>query len=211
MPLRFPGPWRGLSIGLFGGSFNPAHEGHAHVAETALKRLGLDRVWWLVARGNPLKERTGAFQARLASARRMTDHPRMHVSTLEHQIGVNYTLDLLDALQPRMPGARLVWIMGADNLAGFHHWGGWAEIAGRIPIAIVARPGAGQRAALSKFAQRFAASRLPERQARALPFASPPAWTLLHAPWHPASSTALRRRARARNPFRLPAGPEPEH
>lgn len=205
MTLKLPGPYRGLSIGLFGGSFNPAHEGHFHVAETALRRLRLDHVWWLVARGNPLKERHGVFEARLASARRLAGgHPHMQVSTLEDDLGVHYTRELLTALLPRTPGARFVWIMGADNLAGFHRWDGWDEIAVRIPIAIVARPGASPKAGLSKFAQRYGSARLPEHSATALPFARPPAWTVLIAPWHPASSTALRRHARARNPFRGP-------
>ena len=203
MTLKLPGPHAGLSIGLFGGSFNPAHEGHFHVAETALRRLQLDHVWWLVARGNPLKERHGVFEARIASARRLVNgHPRMLVTALEEELGVHYTRDLLAALQPRAPGARFVWIIGADNLAGFHRWAGWDEIAAWIPIAVVSRPGAGPKAGLSKFARRFAGARVADHGAPALPFADPPAWTVLTAPWHPASSTALRRRARARNPFR---------
>lgn len=200
-----PGPTRGLRIGLFGGSFNPAHEGHLHVAETALKRLQLDCVWWLVAGGNPLKETHGVFEARLASARRMARGPAMRVTSLERTLGVRYTADLLEKLLPRAPEARFVWIMGADNLAHFHLWDRWDEIATRLPIAVIGRPGASRKAGLSKFARRFGEARLPEYIAPALPFCTPPAWTYLTAPWHPASSTALRRQAAARNPFRRPA------
>ncbi|MCI4645773.1 MAG: nicotinate-nucleotide adenylyltransferase [Hyphomonadaceae bacterium] len=199
---HLPGPTRGLRIGLFGGSFNPAHEGHLHVAETALHRLQLDAVWWLVAGGNPLKETHGVFEARLASARRLARGPNMRVTSLERTLGVRYTADLLEKLLPRARGARFVWIMGADNLGHFHRWGRWDEIACRMPIAVVGRPGASPKAGLSKFARRFAAARLPEHAAPALPFADAPAWTYLTAPWHTASSTALRRRAAARNPFR---------
>jgi nicotinate-nucleotide adenylyltransferase len=197
-----PGPHRGLRIGLFGGSFNPAHGGHLHVAETALRHLRLDAVWWLVAGGNPLKEEHGVFEARLASARRMAAHPAMRVTGIERDLGVRYTSDLLDLLLPRLPGARLVWIMGADNLGAFHRWGRWEEIAGRLPIAVVARPGASPRAGLSKFARRFSGHRLPAHAATALAASTPPAWVYLPAPLHRVSSTALRQQARHRNPFR---------
>lgn len=197
-----PGPWRGLRVGLFGGSFNPAHEGHRHVADTALTRLQLDWVWWIVARGNPLKESHGVHAARTASARRMANHPRMRVATLETDLGLTYTRDVLALLDSRCPAAQFVWIMGADNLAGFHHWAGWREIASRVPLAVVSRPDAGPAARLGRFASTFAAARWPEAQAAALADAAPPAWTVLHAPLHPASSTRIRSRARARNPFR---------
>lgn len=197
-----PGPTRGLRIGLFGGSFNPAHEGHLHVAETALKRLQLDAVWWLVAGGNPLKESHGVYEARLASARRLAHGPAMRVTSLERTLGVRYTADLLEKLLPRASGAHFVWVMGADNLAHFHRWGRWDEIAKRLPIAVVGRPGAFPKAGLSKFARRFASARLPEQAAAALPLCDPPAWTYLTAPWNTASSTAIRRKAAARNPFR---------
>jgi len=199
---RLPGPHRGLRIGLFGGSFNPAHSGHRHVAETALKRLRLDAVWWLVAGGNPLKENHGAFEARLASARRIARHPAMRVTGIERALGVRYTSHLLEKLLPRLGSADLVWIMGADNLGGFHRWGRWADIACRLPIAVVARPGESPKAGLSKFARRFAHSRLPESAAVSLAGRSAPAWVYLTAPLDRASSTALRSRAKSRNPFR---------
>lgn len=214
MTLRLPGPFRGLRIGLFGGSFNPAHDGHAHVAETALERLGLDWVWWLPARGNPLKDGQENFGARMASAARLANrHPRMRVSDLEAQLATNYTLDTLCQLLPRLPGTRPVWIMGADSLAHFHRWGGWQDIALRIPIAIVARPGIGLKARRSVFARTFAGVRLPETSAGTLADRLPPAWVYLSAPWNHASSTALRARARLRNPFRTdrtsPETPKP--
>ncbi|MEO0817443.1 MAG: nicotinate-nucleotide adenylyltransferase [Pseudomonadota bacterium] len=197
-----PGPHKGLRIGLFGGSFNPAHSGHYHVAETALRRLQLDCVWWLVAGGNPLKENHGVFEARVASAKRVATHPAMRVTGIERDLGVRYTSDLLDRLLPRLKSAQLVWIMGADNLANFHRWGRWDEIAQRLPIAVVARPGASPKAGLSKFATRFALGRYSGRAARALALSPAPAWIYLNAPLEPVSSTALRRKAARRNPFR---------
>ncbi|MEL6567827.1 MAG: nicotinate-nucleotide adenylyltransferase [Pseudomonadota bacterium] len=197
-----PGPHKGLRIGLFGGSFNPAHSGHYHVAETALRRLQLDCVWWLVAGGNPLKENHGVFEARVASAKRVATHPAMRVTGIERDLGVRYTSDLLDRLLPRLKSAQLVWIMGADNLANFHRWGRWDEIAQRLPIAVVARPGASPKAGLSKFATRFAQGRHSAQAGRALALSPAPAWVYLNAPLEPVSSTALRRKAARRNPFR---------
>lgn len=200
-PVKLPGPSAGLKIGLFGGSFNPAHEGHLHVAETAMRRMNLDWVWWLVARGNPLKESHGSFDERLASAARLAQHPRMIISDIETRLGVNYTRDLLRHLKNRAPSAHFVWIMGADNLTGFHRWGGWQEIAEQVPICVIARPGAGPSARLSRFATTFSPARHDSSSATRLPLAHPPAWAYLTAPWHQASSTALRRSASARNPF----------
>ncbi|MEM9738767.1 MAG: nicotinate-nucleotide adenylyltransferase [Pseudomonadota bacterium] len=197
-----PGPYKGLRIGLFGGSFNPAHGGHYHVAETALRCLGLDAVWWLVAGGNPLKEEHGVFEARLASARRVASHPAMRVTGIERDLGVRYTSDLLGRLLPRLKGAHLVWVMGADNLRGFHKWGRWEDIAHCLPIVVIARPGASPQAGLSKFARRFAHARLSSGAARALPGSFAPAWIHLNAPFEPVSSTSLRRKAERRNPFR---------
>lgn len=204
-PFHLPGPSRGLNIGLFGGSFNPAHEGHLHVAETAMRRMGLDWVWWVVARGNPLKESHGSYEARLSSAKRLAAHPRMRVTDIEARLGVNYTLDLLHGVKARAPDTRFVWIMGADNLSGFHRWGGWRRIAEQVPICIVARPGAGPSSRLSRFAATFSESRYDTSDAKLLPFAEAPAWTYLNAPWNPVSSTALRRAAHSRNPFRTGA------
>tara|TARA_R110000764_G_scaffold70179_2_gene145091 strand:- start:838 stop:1431 length:594 start_codon:yes stop_codon:yes gene_type:complete len=190
--LTLPGPTRGLRIGLFGGSFNPAHSGHLHVAETAMKRLQLDWVWWIVARGNPLKTAHGDFAERLASARAVAHHPRMLVTDIEARLGLTYTSDTLAAIVARAPEAHFVWLMGADNLAGFHHWQNWQGIAHTLPIAVIARPGVGAGARNSPFARRFAKSRIPSAAARTLATTPPPAWTYLTAPLDPSSSTALR-------------------
>jgi nicotinate-nucleotide adenylyltransferase len=190
--LTLPGPTRGLRIGLFGGSFNPAHSGHLHVAETAMKRLQLDWVWWIVARGNPLKTAHGDFAERLASARAVAHSPRMIVTDIEARLSLTYTSDTLAAIVARAPEARFVWLMGADNLAGFHHWQDWQGIAHTLPIAVIARPGIGPDARNSPFARRFAKNRIPGTAARTLASTPPPAWTYLTAPLDPSSSTALR-------------------
>ncbi len=188
---RLPGHAAGQRIGLLGGSFNPAHDGHLHVAETALRRLRLDGVWWIVARGNPLKSEHGSFDDRLASARTVACTPGMHVTDIERQLGLTYTVDTLAALQAAEPEAHFVWLMGADSAANFHLWKDWQTIAARVPIAIVSRPGTRVSAALP-FVKRFAEARLPERDARALPGHAAPAWVYLRAPGNTQSSTALR-------------------
>lgn len=183
----------GMRVGLFGGSFDPAHEGHAHVAETAMRRLGLDRVVWLVSPGNPLKPWAPAeLDRRMASARRMAQGRRMQVSDAEARLGVRYTIDTLRALKARYPGVRFVWIMGADSLAGFHRWRGWTELMQEAPMAIIARPGSAIRSRLAPAARRFAHVRLPSGSAKGLARTRPPVWTFLRAPWNYASSTALR-------------------
>ena len=183
----------GMRVGLFGGSFDPAHEGHAHVAETALKRLGLDRVIWLVSPGNPLKPRAPAdLQRRLASAGAMAKGPRMVVSDAESRLGVRYTIDTVRALKARYPGVRFIWVMGADSLKDLHRWRGWTQLMAEIPMAIVARPGSAVRSRLAPAARRYAHARLPAGAARRLPASAPPSWTFLTAPWSYASSTALR-------------------
>lgn len=140
-----PGPVAdGLKIGLLGGSFNPAHAGHLYVAETALKRLGLDYVWFLVAPQNPLKPSRGMlpFEKRLASARALAGrHPRLKVTDLEQKIGSRYTIDTIRALNARFPRVAFVWLMGSDNLTQFHRWRHWEEIVERLPVAVVLRPG----------------------------------------------------------------------
>lgn len=188
-----------MRVGLLGGSFNPAHEGHAHVAETALARLGLDRVIWLVSPQNPLKDprQTASLKTRMASARAMARGPRMIVSDVETRLGVRYTLDTIRILKKRHPGVRFVWVMGADNLAGFHKWRGWVQIAHEVPIVVVSRPWAGLKSRFSPAARRFAAARRPSSRSRRLPYARPPAWSYLRGPLNFNSSTALRERSRA--------------
>lgn len=185
----------GMCVGLLGGSFDPAHEGHAHVAETALLRLGLDRVIWLVSPQNPLKADSAPLEHRLASARRVaaSGGPRMIVSDLESRMGTRFTIDTVRVLQARFPGVRFVWLMGGDNLAQFHRWRGWTDLFRALPIAVVARPTALLAGRFAPAARRFSGARLPDRAALRLAAAAPPAWAYLPAPLNPTSSTAIRR------------------
>ena len=154
-----------MKVGLYGGSFNPAHEGHAHVAETARQRLGLDRVIWLVAPQNPLKSsaETQPLDARLAGVRALARDRGMIVSDVEARLGTRYTLDTVLALKARFPGVRFVWIMGADSLAGFHRWRGWTQIMRALPVAVVSRPWISLKSRSSPAARRFAAMRARRR------------------------------------------------
>ena len=159
----------------------------------ALKAFGLDRVWWLVSPGNPLKPDAPADLARrLAAARAIMAHPRVEVTDLEARLGTRYTAATLEALKARWPGVRFVWLMGADNLAGFHRWQRWDEIMRLVPVGVLARPGDQLRAGLSPAARRFARWRLPQHEARALPFRDPPAWTLVSGRMLDLSSSELR-------------------
>jgi len=191
---------RGMRVGLFGGSFNPAHEGHAHVAETALKRLGLDKVIWLVSPQNPLKSavESASLAARMASARSLARGPRMIVSDVESRAGSRYTIDILRMLKQRWPGVRFVWVMGGDNLNSLHGWRGWADILREMPVAVVARPGAELKSRSSPAARRFAFARRSSREAPRLGRQTAPAWLYLRAPFNFASSTALRTRLKAK-------------
>ena len=188
----------GLRVGLYGGSFDPAHAGHLHVALTAYRRLRLDRVWWMVSPGNPLKDRSGlqSVDGRIAAARAVARHPAMVVTGFEANLGTHYTLDTLGILVTRCPGVRFVWIMGADSLASFSRWHGWRELAGLLPMAIVDRPGWTMRAARSRAGHALAPFRVPESAAPVLASLRPPAWTFLTGPRSDLSSTSLRDRAR---------------
>ncbi|MBX9575209.1 MAG: nicotinate-nucleotide adenylyltransferase [Caulobacteraceae bacterium] len=187
----------GMRVGLFGGSFNPAHDGHAHVAETALSRLELDRVVWLVSPQNPLKDarETASLVDRMASARSQARGPAMIVSDAETRMGTRWTIDTLRALQARHPGVRFVWLMGSDNLESFDSWRGWTDIMRAVPMAVVARPGSLLESRSAPAARRFAFARVSSRKARLLPEMAAPAWTYIRAPLNPKSSTAIRRQA----------------
>jgi len=169
-----PQAYRGMRIGLFGGSFDPAHEGHRHVAATALKRLGLDRVWWLVSPQNPLKAKSSPFETRLRSATAMAEGPRMLVTDLERRFSCAYTYQTLRKLRRMYPGVAFFLIMGADNLASFRRWKNWREVAATVPVAVVSRPGAGPSGRLN----------------------APKDWLFFTARHHPHSSTALRGNSR---------------
>jgi nicotinate-nucleotide adenylyltransferase len=184
----------GMRIGLLGGSFNPPHLAHRAISLFAIKRLKLDRVWWLVTPGNPLKDR-GALrdlEARAEAARQMADDPRIDVSCLEAVIGTRYTVDTITYLCRRVSGARLVWIMGADNLAQFHRWQDWRRIASQVPMAVVDRPPQSFRAMTAPAAQALARYRLPEHQAAQLADQRAPAWVFLTGLKLTLSSTGLR-------------------
>jgi nicotinate-nucleotide adenylyltransferase len=140
--IKPPGPIAdGMHIGLLGGSFNPAHDGHLYVSEIARKALKLDYVWWLVSPGNPLKSEPAPLELRMARARNAAQAPRIRVTDIERRLGTRYTIDTVMALQRRFPDVRFTWLMGSDNLEQFAHWRRWRDIAARIPIAVVRRPG----------------------------------------------------------------------
>jgi len=194
MPPRFPHAAPGQVVGLFGGSFDPPHAGHVHLSHEALKRLSLDRLWWLVTPGNPLKSRPPApLPARLGAARRLLADPRVHVTDIEVHLGTRATADTLAALTRLYPGVRFVWLMGADNMAGFHRWDRWRAILRMVPVAVFARPGQRLPALTSRMARVFARARLPARAARRIGSAAPPAWVYLDIPMRRISSTELRR------------------
>lgn len=176
-----------------GGSFDPPHAGHAHITREALKRIGLDRIWWLVSPGNPLKADGPAPMARrLEAARSVIEHPKVVVTDIEARLGTRYTAQTLRALRRLYPGVRFVWIMGADNLAGFHHWQNWRDIIETVPIAVMARPGTrlSARTSPAAIAYRYAQLRAPA--AALLATLKAPAWCLLNVPMVDQSSTELR-------------------
>ncbi|WP_371284592.1 nicotinate-nucleotide adenylyltransferase [Albidovulum sp.] len=186
---------RGQAIGLLGGSFDPAHEGHAHITREALKRFGLARVWWLVSPGNPLKATGPAPMAdRIAHARRVIDDPRVVVTDIEARLGTRYTAETLRRLKALYPAVRFVWLMGADNLAQFDRWQDWEWIMCNVPIGIFARPGTRLAARGSRAADEFARYRVAASDARLLPGLVPPAWCFLDVPMRTQSSSAIRAR-----------------
>ena len=193
-----PNAWgdrRRVRVGLLGGSFNPAHEGHRHIAMASLRMLGLDEVWLMVSPQNPLKSVAGMAPLgdRLASARAMAaPHPRLKTCALESRWGTQYTADSLAMLRVRFPRSHFVWLMGADNLAQFQRWARWDRIFKSVPVAILARGPYSAHTLASKPAQRFKHRRSGAEGARSLSAKPPPAWVFLHIRRHPASSTAIR-------------------
>lgn len=191
----------GMRVGLFGGSFNPPHEGHAHVAETAKRRLNLDRVVWLVSPQNPLKSgrETADLAERMALTRELAAGPGMIVSDLESRLGSAYTIDTIRSLKTRFPGVHFVWIMGADSLSTFHRWRGWTQIMREVPVAVVSRPWISLKSRFSPAARRFAHARRSPLEAPILPLLKPPAWVFLFGRFNFQSSTALRERLHSPN------------
>jgi len=195
MGLGLPYALPGQVIGLLGGSFDPAHAGHVHITREALKRFGLDRVWWLVTPGNPLKAHGPAsLETRLSYARSVMQHPRVNVTDIEAQLGTRYTAETIAALQTRYPGVHFVWLMGADNLAQFHRWERWREIIERVPLGVLARPGDRIPARTSKVAQLYSQYRVRKRDAFGLGFCAAPAWSFVNIPMQRISSSEIRKR-----------------
>lgn len=192
MPYAPPGQ----VVGLLGGSFDPAHPGHVAITRAALTVFGLDRVWWLVSPGNPLKAHGPApMDDRIARARALLGgDPRVVVTGIEAQIGTRYTAETLKRLQRLYPRVRFVWLMGADNLAQLHLWQDWTDILARVPVGVLARPGARISARMSVAARSYRWARLGQHQVRRLPFAAPPAWIFVNLPLSEASSSAIRAR-----------------
>jgi len=190
MPPHAPG----MRIGLFGGTFDPVHAAHRSACLLALKRLGLDRVWWLVTPGNPLKDTRGLapLAERVIAARTLAHHPRLDVTDIEAKIGTRYSYETIAYLVRRCPHVHFVWIMGADNLRSFHRWQRWRDIAALVPIVVVDRLGPSLYATASAAGQALARVRIRESAAKTLPQRKPPAWVYLHGLKSPLSSTALR-------------------
>lgn len=193
MRFDYPLTGPGQVVGLLGGSFDPAHEGHAHITREALKRFGLDRVWWLVSPGNPLKPKGPApLERRMARARLVMDHPRVDVTDIEARLGTRYTAETLARLRALYPDVRFVWLMGADNLAQFHLWQDWRAIMETVPVGVLARPGQRISARMSRASALYARYRIPGSQSQLLAQAKAPAWCFVNVAMTDASSTAIR-------------------
>jgi nicotinate-nucleotide adenylyltransferase len=191
LPIARPG----MRVGLLGGSFDPAHEGHVHITEMALRRFGLDRVWWLVSPGNPLKAHGPApLPQRIAQAQRIVHDPRVVITGIEAQLGTRMTRDTIAALQRLYHHVHFVWLMGADNMVQFDRWDSWREIAARVPIGVIARPGWRMPARFSRAARILWRDRQPEAQARQLADMPPPAWVMINVALNKQSSSAIRQR-----------------
>jgi nicotinate-nucleotide adenylyltransferase len=194
--LGLPPHMAGQKIGLYGGSFNPAHTGHRQASLLALRRLGLDQIWWLVTPANPLKDADNLppQAERMYQAAKVASHPRIVISGAETVFRTRYTADLIRNLKRCAPNVSFVWIMGADNLGQLHRWENWREIAKRVPLAVVNRPGHLLAPLSARAAQALRGYRVDEGDAQALARRAPPAWLFLTGPRTPVSSTTLRER-----------------
>jgi len=193
MRSGFPIARPGEVIGLLGGSFDPAHRGHVHITQEALRRFGLSRVWWLVSPGNPLKSRGPApLVSRIERARPVMRHPRVVVTDIEAHLGIRYTAETIRRLRAVYPGVRFVWLMGADNLAQLHRWQDWRKIMNTVPIGVLARPGDRISARMSPAARLYRPHKLSGRASYLLGRAEAPAWCFVNVPMVEQSSTAIR-------------------
>lgn len=197
--LKMPHAEKGMTIGLFGGSFNPPHGGHLLLAEIALRRLNLDQLWWIVTPGNPLKDsrELAPLAERLAACETIAENLRIKITAFEAAHNIRYTADTLKLVQERNPGVRFIWLMGADNLANFHKWQRWRHIAETFPIAVIDRPGSTLSYLSSKLAKTYDYARIDEDDAQALGRHKAPAWTFIHGPRSSLSSTAIRKARQA--------------
>lgn len=184
-------------VGLLGGSFDPAHAGHVEITRTALRRFGLDQLWWLVSPGNPLKPHGPApLDERVSTARRLIRHPKVTVSTLEAKLGTRYTAETLSALRDSYPSTRFVWLMGADNLMQFDRWQNWQYIIETTPIGVLARPDDRLAPMKARAARMYRHARLPAARSRLLGHYQAPCWCYINMPMVDLSSTALRSKTR---------------
>lgn len=192
--LRVPHVEPGMTVGLLGGSFNPPHEGHLNASLIALSRARLDRLWWLVTPGNPLKSTAEleSLERRIELCRAMARHPRIEITAFEARYRVRYTEHTLSILKRIRPRVRFVWIMGADNLATFHRWQNWRRISEMMPIVVIDRPGSTLAHRSAPAAIALGRYRVDEADAGRIATMKPPAWTFLHGPRSPMSSTAIR-------------------
>ena len=192
--FRLPAFQPGMRIGLFGGSFDPPHQGHREVSLAAIRLLGLDQVWWLVSPQNPLKPNAPSedLLRRVTAAEKVANHPRIKVTAAEAELGTTYTAETLRRLAPRLREADLVWMMGADNLATFHRWRDWRTIVQHVPVAVFNRPGLAFKALSSPAAKALGRARIPARAAGKLFEKQPPVWVFVGTPHIAVSSTALR-------------------
>lgn len=195
-PIRGAALWRGLSVGLLGGSFNPAHDGHRYISVEAMKRLGLDAVWWLVSPGNPLKDPADMtpLDRRIATARSMASHSRIYVDAPEARLGTRYTVDTLRRLRRTMPRTRFVWLMGADNLVQFTQWQRWRAIIDSMPLAVIDRDGYSVKSLSGRMALSYRHSRLSAGAWKSLASTPTPVWTFISLRRHPQSATDIRAR-----------------
>lgn len=191
-----PAAGSGQRIGLFGGSFNPPHEGHLNLCDLALKRLELDQIWWMVTPGNPLKDTSGlpSLEERIGLCEALVSNPKIKITAFEAAHRVRYTADTVRLVLKLRPRQNFVWLMGADNLAGFHHWQDWREIAAMLPFAVIDRPGSTLAHRSARAALALSRYRLDEEDASMLATMRAPAWTFIHGPRSSLSSTQLRNR-----------------